>query len=507
MPDGTGQPPGRDVAAVAASVAGGASIVLVGALADQVLRLGVTWYLARALGAEGFGLYTWAVTVAMLLGAIAPLGVHQGVVLFASRARADGRADEVKGTLLAARRLALLSGGLIAGALLAVSALYEGLSPAQASALQLVAAAIPCNAVLLVRVAMLRVARDARAQALSFQIALPATMLAVSVAAVALGAGPFGAMFAYLTGVIVAALSADAASRRHFGALLADAAVTPVSDTRKLLAFSIPQGVTDLLIRLSLWIDVLLLSVLATLHDVGLYRVAVSFAMLGSAPVLAIHSMFNPIVAELVHAGRLDDLNALVRQLTRWLVAAVLPVFAVAVLIPDVILGLVDDSYVASAPALVLLLCGQAIYVSCALAVPLNSMAGRSRLELTNGLAAIAVNVGLNVVLVPRVGPIGAAIASATALTAWSALRVFEARKLLRVWPFAPRTVGMIAGLAGMTTLASRTVGDADVATRIAAAAVLVAVHYTFAALFGREPGDAQAAREILGRFRRRRVR
>jgi O-antigen/teichoic acid export membrane protein len=68
-------------------------------------------------------------------------------------------------------------------------------------------------------------------------------------------------------------------------------------------------------------------------------------------------------------------------------------------------------------------------------------MSGRSMLSLVNVSAALAVNIGLNLVLIPRLGIAGAAYSWALAIVLRNLLPLVEVRYLLRMSPLGSGTV------------------------------------------------------------------
>jgi O-antigen/teichoic acid export membrane protein len=88
-------------------------------------------------------------------------------------------------------------------------------------------------------------------------------------------------------------------------------------------------------------------------------------------------------------------------------------------------------------------------------------MAGRSWLSLRNSTVALAVNVGMNLVLIPLAGIRGAAISWAVAIVVRNVLPLLQVRRHLGMWPVTPPAVqvGALAvvcfGVADVITLAT----------------------------------------------------
>jgi O-antigen/teichoic acid export membrane protein len=483
----------KDVEALAA----GSGTIFLGGLVDKGVRLVTLWLLARVLGPATFGLYTTATTVVTLVQMISPLGADSAALLFASRARNDR--SRLKGT---AQTVLLLG---LAGGALGTTALLFGRSFADAPlshALGIVAPAVLVGSLAAVLSALLQAVGRLRSFVLAMLVVWPIATLLAAVVALAVG-GVDAVLVAYVVGGVAALTALAWSTWGEFGALLRDPALEPARDVRGLLSFSIPQSLSKVLWQFNLWTDVLMLSWLATAAEVGIYRVALSIAMLGTLPVMALTTAMNPRAAALVHAGELTRLDHLLKVGTRTLLVLLAPCFLLLALLPELFLRLFDPVYERGAAALLALVAGQAIYVLTGPTGSLLAMAGYARVNLANNLLAVVLNVALNLVLIPRMGVLGAALASLTALTAWTLARTVEVKVLLRCFAFDARTVGLVAGgVAVVAILASATPGASTarlVATAIAVPAYGLAIWKVAGAA-----EEAEMLRSIVGKVRAR---
>jgi O-antigen/teichoic acid export membrane protein len=296
---------------------------------------------------------------------------------------------------------------------------------------------------------------------------------------------------------LLAVLAGAARVWRQFGALLRDRTVRPAWELGQLLRYAVPQSFARVLYRANLWVDILMLTWLATMTDVGIYRVSVALAMLGALPVMASTTMFGPVVAELVYAKELGRLDALLRIVTRWLIVIAAPLYLTVLLLPDIVLALFDPAYQAGAVALGVLMAGQAIYVACAPTGACLTMAGYGMTNLINGVLAVGLNIALNAWLIPRHGIMGAAAASATALSFWSLLRVVQVRVLLKCTPWSIGAFAVILATVGSGFLVHIIVGGMGWAPRIGATAGAIVLLMAAIWRFGRTPAD-EAVFEVI---------
>jgi O-antigen/teichoic acid export membrane protein len=115
-----------------------------------------------------------------------------------------------------------------------------------------------------------------------------------------------------------------------------------------------------------------------------------------------------------------------------------MPLFLVLFLYPEYVLSLLfGPDYVPAAPALRILAIG---FILEALPGPNAATLialGESRFLMWANVAATCVSLALNIVLIPKLGIIGAAIASAVSLTIFSIIRGAKVYSLCRAYPFS----------------------------------------------------------------------
>lgn len=461
------------------------------------------WGLSHALGPAGLGLFELAQKIGSTVTSFSPLGLDTGVIYFAARQRKGADRAALKGTLLAGGGLSVGVGAL-AGVVLFLLAPRLADEPDAVAALQFMAPVVVVWTPLLFAVGALRAVKDMRRSVLAFQIVLPIVLLAGTALAVGpLGGGVPGAIVAMGVATLVGLVLAGRYAWRHYRDVLADRSVRPRFEVGALLRFSIPQSLTAATFRLNLYMDVLMLGLLASREEVGIYAIAASLASFGSVPANAVVSIFNPFIAELVYSGETARLDRLLKTVTRWLVVVAVPVYLVLLLLPDLVLGVYDDAFAVAAVPLVVLTVGQAINTACAPTMRLIPMSGHAMLNLVNGVVALALNVALNWLLIPEHGALGAALATGITLAAWSLWRVVEVWWMLRCFPFGWRSVllMLVAGVGG----AGLALGGAGWPTmhRVLAASALGVGFLAVALGVGRTPEDEAVIGRVQQRLRR----
>ena len=384
-----------------------------------------------------------------MIAVLSPLGVEVGAVYFGARYRASGDEEGRKGLYISGAAITAAS-GLACAALLWLLAprFFENPGP-----IRWIAPAIAFWAPLLFVVGILRSVKDMRGNALVYQLSLP---LGLALGAVALAiAGPDvkPALVLYWCALALSLAYGIRWAWRHAGPLLADRELRAEYRVGELIRYSLPQGLAAMVFRLNLWIDILMLGYLTDDSEIGIYKIAAAISVIGGLPISALTTIFNPFIAELVEAGKLEKLNSLLKQVTHWVICFSSPVLMALFLLPDLALSIFAPEYMSSKTPLQILVSGQLVWVACAIAMRLIPMSGHTTLNLINGLAAAALNVGLNLWLIPLHGGTGAACATAITLAAWSLWRLVEIWWLLRCFPFSGRSFAATAYALGGTAL------------------------------------------------------
>lgn len=398
--------------------------------ASMGLTLATAVVLARALGAEGYGVYSFVFAIAALLATPAQLGLPTLLVRETANARVAGDDRLMRGVWLWAGGLALRASVvlmLIGAVVAAVLAGREtvGLGTLWAWSLLL----IPLVALGNIRGAALQgLGRVVVGQAPE-HLVRPAlfVLFCLVVWGLAGGLTPTNAMIAHV---------AAAALAFAFGALVLHraaprgATASPDAATRKRwLHAVIPMAIVAGMQMTNLYVGVITLGLLGDAEAVGVFRVVVQGATLVGAGMTAINAASAPHFARLHAQG---DRRALQRAAT-WSARASLAT-ALLIALPLMVmagpaLGLVfGDEFRVGGSALIWVASGQLVSAALGPVGYLLMMCGGERRMVGLLTAGAVLNLALNVTLIPALGLTGAAVAHAVSTCAlniglWFAVR------------------------------------------------------------------------------------
>lgn len=421
------------------AVARGGALNMLGAVTYGASGFVLVVLVTGRLGAEGTGELLLAIAAFNILVRMSELGSATGLVRFISRDIAAGRAGEIPTLLRSALFPVAAAGTLIGAGTFAASSLIGGVfadgssSQAVAAHVRTLAPFLPLASVYSVVVQGSRGFGSMRLQAVVDRIGKPLLQLVAVQAALVGGAGGPRVSLAWVAPVALASIPAGTWMRRLVQATVARDGTRVAGDravASELWRFSGPRFFGQMFTIGVLWFDTLLIGALRSAEEAGLYAASTRYLLIGTFTAEAVMQVLSPHISRLLTRGEVTRAESLFRSVTAWQVCLVWPVFLVVALHPETLLGVFGEEFVQASTALAILAVAMLV---TALLGPTDSvvlMAGRSGLSMLNGGVTLAVNVGGNLLLTPRYGIEGAAIAWGASLVASALLPGLQLRSV-----------------------------------------------------------------------------
>ncbi len=419
------------------TLAKGTALNLVGKGFDTTSRLVFNLMLARMLGPQQLGIYFVALTVASILGVSATAGFDATLVRYLARYRTDHNWAAFRGTLrFAVSSVLLLGTALTLGLELLAPWLANAVfhKPEVTVPLRIIALYIPVFALETILLAAVESFKTMRYTLYIESILNPATRILLVAAIWMLGGGVRSVLTAYVFTILLCSTMAYAALRKSTSPEMAT--YQPYIERAELIAYSLPLlGITILTFSIR-YLDTLFLAHYRSAAEVGLYSVSLRVTMITGFSLTVVSKIFAPIISELHHKGQMDELGAYLKVVTLWAVQIFTPLLLLFCIAPQKILGVFGNEFRAAAVCLVILIIGQmANIVTGPVGLVLN-MAGWTRLQLWNSIAVLAIQITLCILLIPRWGILGAAVANGAAVILVNAARVVQVQAKLHINPF-----------------------------------------------------------------------
>ncbi len=483
----------------------GALVNFIGVLASS---LNFVFYivLGRLYGAELTGLYllSWAsVDVVSKLGI---LGLDRGILAVAARHHARGDTEALHRAVAQALMIGLVASAVMV-ALLELLAAPAALAfydkPELILPLRVMAWGMPFWTISAVLLFATRALRVMRYEVITKRVVEPLVMLALALPLFWLDAGITGLSIAFLCSVAAGAALAAYFFSKEMSLKKVLRSLFERPGRGDLLRFAAPIGFYDMLNLLLQRIDMFMVGRYVPTAMVGVYGMAEEAAF----TVKKVRQSFDPIFIPVISAAHeIKDRAAMRLQyqnVTRWILILDAALLGVVVLAGRPLMALFGADFTAGTVTLALL----------ALSVMINGVLGvselfilidRPMLNLANTIGTIAINVTLNVLLIPQYGMEGAAAAIVIAYSAMNAARLIEVSVLFKLHPFTVyhlKAVFSALAAFGMVFAAKAVSGLDGTLAELGFALVYLVVYFPLLLALGPAREERAVAHKVLGRL------
>ena len=394
---------------IARRVAGSAFVMRV---ASAVLAYISQILFARWMGRFEFGLYVYVWTWLLLLGSFVAFGVSSSAQRFIPEYSQHRDLDRLRGFLFGSRLLPIFAGLLIAA--LGAAVLY-GLGDRVPShymvPLALACLCLPVHGVSDVNGGIARSYNWINLAIVPAYLLRPVLLLAGMAAVYFAGVSPSAAVAMTLAG-----------PRRYEFALW--------------LGTALPIFLVEGFYFLLTYIDVLVLNLFAGPDDVAVYYAATKTLAIVAFVYFSVSAATAHRFSEYHVSGARERLEAFISDAVRWTFWPSLAITVCFLALGKPLLNLFGEGFDQGYPWMFVLAIGLMARASVGPAERLLNMVGEQRLCAAIYAGAFAINLILCFLLIPRIGPMGAAIAIASAMVAESALLYLVAKYRLGIHVF-----------------------------------------------------------------------
>ena len=264
-------------------------------------------------------------------------------------------------------------------------------------------------------------------------------------------APPSVSVYAYLISVLIVSLLSFISFRywlnkRSKGK---ESAEQEIMSYFTLLKISIPLMFAQSVQFIMAWTDKLMLGaidtssviyestvILTNSEAVGVYHTAFKLSMFAAVALMAINSIASPKFAEMFGKNDIEGLKKVVHQSTKMIFWTSVPLVILFFIFPEFFLGLFGEEFKVGVTAFIFLSCGRLISSFSGSVGNILQMTGNQNIYARILLFGAILNVVLNLILIPRYGINGAAIASMSSLIVWNLSMVLVVKKKFGFYTF-----------------------------------------------------------------------
>jgi len=405
-----------------AILARGAIGAFIAKVAGAGLLFGLHVMLARLLGVEQYGIYIYALTWINILAILCLLGFQTSLVRFIAEYNIKQHWGLLRGILRKSSQLVVSFTIVVSLAGVALIWTFgERLSAEMAATFYIAFCVLPVFTFSRLREASLRALKRVVQSELLLRVIRPVLM----------GVGVVG-LFLWLSD----GLKARYAMTANLAAIVC-VAVIGTFFLHRLLPKSVgqtqPEFANSQWLKVSLPLlliagmhiilkrtDIVMLGALKGSEQAGIYSAASKISDLVVFALTAINAILAPMISELYHTGQKERLQKIITLAARAIFVFTLVISIILIIFGKFILGLFGLAFVVAYIPLLILLCGQIINSLAGSVGLIMSMSGRQNVMSIIVSTSAAINILLNIVLIPMLGLTGAAISTAVTMVMWN---------------------------------------------------------------------------------------
>jgi O-antigen/teichoic acid export membrane protein len=424
----------------------GSSLLLAGAVLASALDFGGQVLLVRYLAKDSFGAWSYALAVVALFTGIAQFEMRNAAARFIPVYLERGETGKVLGAVALALAVAGGLGVLMATAIVTGLTVFDLRPTEDPEALRLLALAavlIPIQAVDSVFTGLFAAFGATRLIFLRQSILAPVLRLGVVAVLVTIHANltflAIGYAVASFLGVLLYLATFVRVLRAHdVGPLRRPGGWTIPG--REVLAFATPMLTSTIVWMLMESSDAILLGYFFGPGAVANFRVVLPLARMNALVSTVFSVLYLPLAARSLERSGSGELGTVYWQTALWMTILTFPVLLLTFsFAPSVTVGLYGTDYAGSAPILALLAMGYFFQTATGFNGLTVKIYGRLRYTVVVDVAAAIANVAINLMLIPRLGPIGAAIGTAGTLLLHNLFKQLGLRRFTQVpWFYRP---------------------------------------------------------------------
>ena len=405
------------------------------------------------LGDVAFGSFMVVYFSVEMLGKFLVAGFSDAVTYFGARRIAAKDEDALYRALAHCIAWPLLASGLVAGIVILIAPhLYERLwsrawDPELVLLLQWAVCVFPLMVLVKVPVEAVKAHLDMKWGVLVVEIMLPLGNFSLVLACWLLDWGAKGLVVAYVGSYLLALPVALYGYSRYFSLVRTIRTIPSSLKEREIFVFSWVQG-TNMLLSFGLGrVDTLMLAIWYGPEVISLYARLTEISRSIRTAKTTFVGVFSPLVAKYKELNNVRGIEDSLHLITRWSASLAFPLLVGLLSFYPEVISMQLGAVVESSPWIIWILATAAV-LSCFFGFSGNLllMTGHSRLLLFNAALAMTQNIVLNLLLIPRWGAIGAAVATLLTAITITSLQVYELAKIEKIHFLASGYIKPLAG-------------------------------------------------------------
>ena len=402
------------------------AVVFITRGAALLLGITSTILLSRLLGPGGLGKFRLGSVVVQLVTGFCVLGLDRALLRYVPTLEArgeNGRRLFIQGSSLVFVISLVLSAALLLAAPILATSYFH--SPEMTNVIRLFSLQVPVLALFRFLSGAVTAAKRFDFASKVTNILSPAVFVLLLTLLALVSPSLKGAIAARIVAQLVAGGFLAVFVLQHYAKFQRTEAVTP-GTFKNYLLLSIPLFVIGIGYQLLNQMDTIMLGHFVSAREVGIYSVAFKvsvFVLIGLEILLPIVA---PLFAQFRATHDYQSMETLFGATTKWLCYSGLVIFVCIAIFRLELLHVFGKGFTEGSSALLILAVGQLVNAATGPTGALLTMTGKQRWELGNIVSMVAFNFLLNLLLIPKMGMTGAALAAALSIAMINGLKIIQ---------------------------------------------------------------------------------
>ena len=418
-------------------LAKGAIIILTLSVLTKILNYVYKIIVARSLGPEGYGVIILTSGIIGFCASLAVFNLSSGVERYLSYYREkEGR---IKSVTIFSIRFVMITGVLM---YILILLFYKYVSleifknPLLLKTLPIFALAIPFYVLLEIVLAAFRGFETQVFYGIFGEFGKSFIKLVITSVFLLLGLGITGISWAYpLTFFVLFSFGFLVLTNKVFN--IFNKKIKEENMTKELLKYSYPLFFAGTLWIVSSWIDSFMIGYFKPEADIGIYNVAFSTSSLMTIFFVALGSFFIPVVSNLFSKEKIDEIKEIYSRTCKWNLIIGSIIIGFLIIFSQYIINILFGIDYSNGKIPLIILCiGFFVMIATGYSEQLLMAVGKTKLTFFARLISLISNVTLNIILIPKYGIIGAAVATSASFIVLHASLLIMINKFLSINPF-----------------------------------------------------------------------
>jgi len=209
------------------------------------------------------------------------------------------------------------------------------------------------------------------------------------------------------------------------------------SNLNDVIKYSFPVLISNSMLLLIQWVDIIILGYFETSNTVGIYSVIMKISLFSSVILFSINSIVASEFSKLYSLDKMDDLRDLIKKSSKIIFFITIPILILIVCFSEFILGYFGFEFIMANKTLHILIAGQFVNILCGSVGYILMMTEKQNIFKNIMIFATCINIILNIILIPLYSINGAAIASSVSLILWNVISfsyIYRKYNISTIW-------------------------------------------------------------------------